>query len=241
MHALNEPAPTVVRLVRGELDGVADPDDPRRMACRPDRRGGALRRAGSGRRARPLSSPGWPSAREEGDRTLDLCAAPGGKASMLAGDVTAVELNDGRARELRRTCADSARPTCASWSPTVAHLPAELRDFDRALVDAPCSGLGVLNRRPDLRWRATPLPELQLELLRSAAERVRPGGTIVYSVCTINAEECEDVVDASGLDGRSVARGGVADGSAIHADPSSCRRFRTSTRRPGSSSRVSRA
>jgi 16S rRNA (cytosine967-C5)-methyltransferase len=57
----------------------------------------------------------------------------------------------------------------------------------------------VLNRRPDLRWRALPLPELQLELLRSAAARVRPGGTIVYSVCTMTAEECEDVVDASGL------------------------------------------
>jgi hypothetical protein len=79
-------------------------------------------------------------------------------------------------------------------------LPVGLTGFDRALVDAPCSGLGVLNRRPDLRWRAEPLPELQLELLRAAAERVRPGGTIVYSVCTINADESEAVVDASGLD-----------------------------------------
>ena len=76
----------------------------------------------------------------------------------------------------------------------------ELDGFDRALVDAPCSGLGVLNRRPDLRWRAEPLPELQLELLRAAAERVKPGGAIVYSVCTINADESEAVVDASGLE-----------------------------------------
>jgi 16S rRNA (cytosine967-C5)-methyltransferase len=67
------------------------------------------------------------------------------------------------------------------------------------LVDAPCSGLGVLASRPDLRWRAHPLPELQLELLRVAAERVRPGGTITYSVCTNNADENEAVVDASGL------------------------------------------
>ena len=71
--------------------------------------------------------------------------------------------------------------------------------FDRALVDAPCSGLGVLARRPDLRWRSQPLPELQLELLRAAAERVRPGGTIVYAVCTMNADENEAVVDAAGL------------------------------------------
>jgi 16S rRNA (cytosine967-C5)-methyltransferase len=57
----------------------------------------------------------------------------------------------------------------------------------------------VLARRPDLRWRAKPLSELQLELLRAAAERVRPGGTVVYSVCTLNADENEAVVDASGL------------------------------------------
>ena len=78
-------------------------------------------------------------------------------------------------------------------------LPPELTGFDRALVDAPCSGLGVLAARPDLRWRSQPLPELQLELLRAAAHRVRPGGTIVYSVCTTNADEAEAVVDASGL------------------------------------------
>jgi len=78
-------------------------------------------------------------------------------------------------------------------------LPPELTGFDRALVDAPCSGLGVLARRPDLRWRARPLPELQLALLRAAAERVRPGGSLVYAVCTVNADENEAVVDASGL------------------------------------------
>jgi 16S rRNA (cytosine967-C5)-methyltransferase len=79
-------------------------------------------------------------------------------------------------------------------------LPPDLTGFDRALVDAPCSGLGVLARRPDLRWRARPLPELQLALLRAAAERVRPGGTITYAVCTVNVEENEAVVDAAGLD-----------------------------------------
>ncbi|HLK46475.1 MAG TPA: hypothetical protein VKT18_10815, partial [Acidimicrobiales bacterium] len=74
------------------------------------------------------------------------------------------------------------------------------RGFDRALVDAPCSGLGVLARRPDLRWRSRPLPELQAELLRAAVERTRPGGRVVYSVCTINADENEAVVDALGLE-----------------------------------------
>ncbi|HEU4970500.1 MAG TPA: hypothetical protein VFT35_01025, partial [Gaiellaceae bacterium] len=56
------------------------------------------------------------------------------------------------------------------------------------------------NRRPDLRWRALPLPKLQLELLRAAADRVQPGGAVVYSVCTINAEEAEAIVDAYGLE-----------------------------------------
>jgi 16S rRNA (cytosine967-C5)-methyltransferase len=79
-------------------------------------------------------------------------------------------------------------------------LPAEVTGFDRALVDAPCSGLGVLDARPDLRWRARPLPELQLELVRAAAARVKPGGRILYSVCTLNADENEGVVEASGLE-----------------------------------------
>jgi 16S rRNA (cytosine967-C5)-methyltransferase len=78
-------------------------------------------------------------------------------------------------------------------------LPSALGGFDRALVDAPCSGLGVLNSRPDLRWRAEPLPELQLALLRAAEERVRPGGSITYSVCTIHRAENEDIVDTLGL------------------------------------------
>jgi 16S rRNA (cytosine967-C5)-methyltransferase len=68
------------------------------------------------------------------------------------------------------------------------------------LVDAPCSGLGVLAARPDLRWRGKPLPELQRDLLRVAAERVRTGGAVVYSVCTINADENEAVVDGSGFE-----------------------------------------
>ena len=134
-----------------------------------------------------------------GERTLDLCAAPGGKATQLEGDVVAVELHPGRARELEENCrvlgADNVRVVTAD----ATKLPEQLTGFDRVLVDAPCSGLGVLAGRPDLRWRARPLPELQTELLRVAAERVKPGGTIVYSVCTLDPEENEDIVDASGL------------------------------------------
>ena len=130
---------------------------------------------------------------------LDLCAAPGGKATMLRGEVVAVEIHEGRARELeenvRRLGASDVRVVHGD----ALDLPPELTGFDRALVDAPCSGLGVLAARPDLRWRARPLPELQLALLHAAAERVRPRGTILYAVCTINADENEAVVDASAL------------------------------------------
>ncbi|HVU78942.1 MAG TPA: transcription antitermination factor NusB [Gaiellaceae bacterium] len=130
---------------------------------------------------------------EDGERILDGCAAPGGKTAMLRGEVTAVELHPGRARAL----SESAGPNVHVVNTDLREL--DERDFDRALVDAPCSGLGVLARRPDLRWRARPLPELQLELLQAAAERTKPGGTIVYSVCTLNADENEAIVDASGL------------------------------------------
>jgi 16S rRNA (cytosine967-C5)-methyltransferase len=130
----------------------------------------------------------------DGDRVLDACAAPGGKTTMLRGEVTAVEVHPGRAKALARSVGANVRVVTADVR--------ELHEsgFDRALVDAPCSGLGVLARRPDLRWRARPLADLQLELLNATAERTKPGGTIVYSVCTLNADENERVVDAAGLE-----------------------------------------
>ncbi len=199
MESLNEPGQPVVRLVRGEIVGTPHADVP--GAWDVDRIDeGALAEGRIWPQSAASQLVGLVVGATERERTLDLCAAPGGKATMLAGEVTAVEINEGRARELeetaRRLGATNVRVVVADGR----SLPAELGGFDRALVDAPCSGLGVLNRRPDLRWRAQPLPELQLELLRAAAERVRPGGTIVYSVCTINADESEAVVDASGLE-----------------------------------------
>jgi len=201
MRAQNEPPETVVRRnprKPGEVEGAPDPEIPNALH---------VRRVDE----EPLGAGLiWPQslgsqlaglcvASHEGERVLDLCAAPGGKATQVAGEVTAVEKHAGRARQLEENCvrlgATNVHVVCAD----VLELPPELRDFDRALVDAPCSGLGVLASRPDLRWRGKPLPELQLALLRAAAERVRPGGAIVYSVCTINAEENETIVDALGL------------------------------------------
>jgi 16S rRNA (cytosine967-C5)-methyltransferase len=199
MRALNEPAPTVVRLVRGEIDGTPDHVVP--GAWQVDRIGMEALAEG---RIWPQSAAsqlvGLAVGSREGERVLDLCAAPGGKATMLVGEVTAVEVNESRARELEETAKRLGRANVQVVVADGRELPPALSGFDRALVDAPCSGLGVLNSRPDLRWRAEPLPELQLELLRAAGERVRPGGTIVYAVCTINADESEVVVDESGLE-----------------------------------------
>jgi 16S rRNA (cytosine967-C5)-methyltransferase len=199
METQNEPGEHVVRHVRGEIDGRPDGEIPSAWHVeRIDEAAVAEGRIWPQSRGSQLA--GLAVGSRDGERTLDLCAAPGGKATMLRGEIVAVEINDGRARELeaavRRVGATNVRVVRADGR----NLPPDLTGFDRALVDAPCSGLGVLASRPDLRWRAEPLPELQLELLQAAAARVRPGGAIVYSVCTINADESEAVVDASGLE-----------------------------------------
>ena len=199
-RAQNEPAETVVRLYSGDVDG-APADLP-----------GAWRVERVDAEA-VLDGRMWPQSRgsqlaglavgaRPGERVLDLCAAPGGKTRQLVAagaDVVAVDISPHRLKELEGAIGGNVR-YLRIVEADGRRLPPELTGFDRALVDAPCSGLGVLASRPDLRWRAKPLPDLQLELLRAAAERVRPGGTVTYSVCTLNADENEAVVDASGLE-----------------------------------------
>jgi 16S rRNA (cytosine967-C5)-methyltransferase len=198
MRAQNEPLETVVRLVRGEIDGEPTDVPGAYRVERVDERALAEGRIWPQSRASQLAALAVGS--REGERVLDCCAAPGGKATMLRGEVTAVEVNPGRSRELRENVARLGAAHVTVVEADATALPLELDGFDRALVDAPCSGLGVLAGRPDLRWRARPLPDLQLALLRAAAERVKSGGTVVYSVCTIAAAENEDVVDAAGLE-----------------------------------------
>jgi 16S rRNA (cytosine967-C5)-methyltransferase len=192
MKAQNEPPETAVRVIAtGEAQVVdrIDPEELEQGLVWPQSRGSQL--------------AGDAVGVEPGDRVLDLCAAPGGKTAQLAekaAEVVAVEIHPGRARELevnmRRLGVKNVRVVIAD----ARELPPELTGFDRVLVDAPCSGLGVLAGRPDLRWRSRPLPELQLELVRVAAERVNPGGSITYSVCTIARAENQAVVDDALLD-----------------------------------------
>ena len=202
MQAQNEPPELVVRRNRrkpGEVEGEPDPELPDALHVR--RLDEAAVEAGLiWPQSRGSQLAGLCVGSREGERVLDLCAAPGGKATQLASEVVAVEKHPGRARELQENCARMGATNVTIVCADALELPEELTRFDRALVDAPCSGLGVLAARPDLRWRARPLPELQLELLRVAAARLRPGGRILYSVCTLNAEENEAVVDATGLE-----------------------------------------
>jgi 16S rRNA (cytosine967-C5)-methyltransferase len=138
-----------------------------------------------------------------GERVLDLCAAPGGKATRMAGDgafVVAADVRPGRVGLVaaNATALDLApdRLSCVVADGTAP--PVRPESFDKVLLDAPCSGLGALRRRPDARWRIRPddvaaLAALQRRLLDAAVTVLRPGGELVYSVCTLTAAESVEV------------------------------------------------
>ncbi|MFD6199090.1 RsmB/NOP family class I SAM-dependent RNA methyltransferase [Mycobacteriaceae bacterium NPDC060252] len=137
------------------------------------------------------------------ERWLDLCAGPGGKTALLGAlaaergaHVTAVEIAEHRAG-LVATAVKSLPVTVLTVDGRESGLPPV--SFDRVLVDAPCTGLGALRRRPEARWRRQPgdipaLVKLQRELLSSAIELTRPGGIIVYSTCSPHLAETVGVV-----------------------------------------------
>jgi 16S rRNA (cytosine967-C5)-methyltransferase len=137
-----------------------------------------------------------------GELIADLCAAPGGKTTALASagaGVVAVELHRSRAKVIaanaERVLVDPSVVTVVNAD--ARSTPLRRGVFDAVLVDAPCSGLGVLRRRADARWRMTAdaidgLVVLQRSILAEAAELVRPGGRLIYSVCTLTAAESVD-------------------------------------------------
>ncbi|MCH7645224.1 MAG: 16S rRNA (cytosine(967)-C(5))-methyltransferase RsmB [Myxococcales bacterium] len=144
---------------------------------------------------------------QPGERVLDLCAAPGGKTTAIAervgpsGSVIAVDRNTRRLdlvqRAVRRLGLKGIRTVARDATRSLAELAPE-GGFDRILVDAPCSGLGTLRRNPDAKWRVRPgdparLAEVQRALVGNAAAVLRSGGTLVYSSCTVLAEENEEI------------------------------------------------
>ncbi len=147
---------------------------------------------------------------EPGDSILDLCAAPGGKTTFLAqlienqGRIVATDLDPERLKRVVENCARLG-VTCVETRRSDGLTAGGGRageaapSFDKILVDAPCSNTGVLRRRVDLRWRiqATEIDRLhhaQLELLRQAAAKLKPGGVLVYSTCSLEPEENSGVV-----------------------------------------------
>lgn len=141
-----------------------------------------------------------------GERVFDLCAAPGSKSFVMAqemgnrGELLAFDLYPARvglieqgARRLGITCIHAAVGDAARYQP-------ELGVADRVLCDVPCSGLGIIRRKPEIRWKPPEefdaLPPLQREILESAARYVKPGGILVYSTCSLSRAENEAVTEA---------------------------------------------
>ena len=165
---------------------------------------------------------------QPGERVLDACAAPGGKATAIAelvgpaGRVLALDRNARRLdlvrRHGRRLGLENLRTAVRDASRPLGDLAAD-GPFDRVLVDAPCSGLGTLRRNPDARWSIGPgdparLAETQRAILRGAAALVRPGGTLVYSTCTLLPEENEAIVAAFLDENDAFARADAANAPA---------------------------
>lgn len=146
-------------------------------------------------------------APEPGMSVLDVCAAPGGKANHLAelmhneGTVLALDVNASRLALVDESAARLGNRIVATRVADATRASESISDgFDRVLVDAPCSGLGTLSSKPDVRWRKSEadlaeLARLQAAILTEAAKMVAPGGLMVYSTCTISKAENEGVVE----------------------------------------------
>jgi len=141
---------------------------------------------------------------QPGETVVDLCAAPGGKTTFMAelmqnnGAIIAIDINKNRLN-LLKTNLNRLKLTCVTTKCLDAEKIENLR-ADKVFVDVPCSGFGALNKKPDIRWKRQltdieDLSKLQYEILSSAARIVKPGGTILYSTCTIEPEENEQLIE----------------------------------------------
>lgn len=142
-----------------------------------------------------------------GDFVIDCCAAPGGKSTHLAelmqnrGKILAVDIHESKLKHIRENAQRLGIKIIEPLALDARKIGGRFfEQADKVLVDAPCSGLGVIRRRADLRWKKNPdelkaLPDTQLKILSSAAKALKPGGNLVYSTCTILRRENQDVVE----------------------------------------------
>lgn len=139
-----------------------------------------------------------------GETVIDLCSGPGGKTTHLAqlmhnrGLIYAVDISESRLNLVKENC-QRLGVSIVKYVLGDASTPLKLPQADKVLVDAPCSGLGVLARRPDLRWRKSlqdinNLAQLQLKIIKQATYYLKKTGSLVYSVCTISKKETVEVV-----------------------------------------------
>jgi 16S rRNA (cytosine967-C5)-methyltransferase len=199
------------------LDCALRPDDEVPSACVVEgsvdiaattafRNGDLIPMSRSAQRIAPFLGP------EPGMRVLDACAAPGGKsghiADLLGGGrgLTCVERDPGRARALAETLARQGVEGCDLLPIDLFELPADRTGYDRILIDAPCTGLGTLGSRPDVRWRREPaeverLAALQRGMVDFLVPRLAPGGVLVLSLCTLGTAEAQ-AADEHAIDAR---------------------------------------
>ncbi|MGD0626013.1 MAG: 16S rRNA (cytosine(967)-C(5))-methyltransferase RsmB [Thermodesulfobacteriota bacterium] len=146
---------------------------------------------------------------QPGERVLDACAAPGGKSTHMAqlmedrGEILSLDLYDPKLDRIRENCRRMGISIIQAFRVDASKpLPFPQKiTFDRILVDAPCTGLGILHRHPEAKWRQRPqdvqrLQRLQVALLKNVSSRLKPGGVLIYSTCTMTQEENDFVVDA---------------------------------------------
>jgi len=143
---------------------------------------------------------------QKGERVLDACACPGGKSFAVAmcmeneGELLSCDLHKNKLSLIERGAAGLGITIIETRERNAAKPDGECGEFDRILCDVPCSGLGVIAKKPDIRRKKEEdierLPEIQAQILRESARHLKRGGTLVYSTCTLNPKENKEVVEA---------------------------------------------
>jgi 16S rRNA (cytosine967-C5)-methyltransferase len=224
LQSLNRPAPLALRVntLKTDRDGLLSELDALEIKARPGRicRHAVILETGAVPALLQPFRKGRCTVQDEGaqlispllgakpgERVVDVCAAPGGKAGHLAqimedkGTVIAIDRHWGRLRMMKKSLARMGINSITPLTADALTLP-RLLTFtpDRVLLDTPCSGTGVLRRHPEGKWKKDPdgieaLVRLQFDLLQAASQTVSPGGKILYTTCSILREENEKVVD----------------------------------------------